>query len=74
VIKQRCELQNQVFRYNDVNLDILKDKVIAVLGYGIQGGPQALCMRAIVDLMLLLGLVLATGILIGTRLSRMVLR
>ncbi|UCF59541.1 MAG: hypothetical protein JSV15_00945 [Candidatus Bathyarchaeota archaeon] len=23
----------------------MKDKVVAVLGYGIQGGPQALCMR-----------------------------
>jgi ketol-acid reductoisomerase len=36
---------NQVYRDEDVNLDILKDKTIAVLGYGIQGGPQALCMR-----------------------------
>jgi ketol-acid reductoisomerase len=36
---------NQVYRDEDVNLDILKDKVVAVLGYGIQGGPQALCMR-----------------------------
>jgi ketol-acid reductoisomerase len=36
---------NQVYRDEDVNLDILKGKVIAVLGYGIQGGPQALCMR-----------------------------
>jgi ketol-acid reductoisomerase len=36
---------NQVYRDEDVNLDVLKDKVIAVLGYGIQGGPQALCMR-----------------------------
>ena len=36
---------NQVYRDEDVSLDILKDKVIAVLGYGIQGGPQALCMR-----------------------------
>jgi ketol-acid reductoisomerase len=26
-------------------LDVLKDKVIAILGYGIQGGPQALCLR-----------------------------
>jgi len=38
-------MENQVFRDEDVSLDILKDKVIAVLGYGIQGGPQALCMR-----------------------------
>ena len=36
---------NQVYRDEDVSLDVLKDKVIAVLGYGIQGGPQALCMR-----------------------------
>lgn len=36
---------NKVFRDEDVNLDVLKNKVIAVLGYGIQGGPQALCMR-----------------------------
>lgn len=38
-------MENQVYRDGDVSLDILKDKVIAVLGYGIQGGPQALCMR-----------------------------
>jgi ketol-acid reductoisomerase len=38
-------MENQVYRDADVSLDILKDKVIAVLGYGIQGGPQALCMR-----------------------------
>jgi ketol-acid reductoisomerase len=36
---------NQVYRDEDVSLDILKGKTIAVLGYGIQGGPQALCMR-----------------------------
>lgn len=36
---------NQVYRDEDVSLDVLKDKVIAILGYGIQGGPQALCMR-----------------------------
>jgi ketol-acid reductoisomerase len=36
---------NQVYRDKDVDLDILKDKVIAVMGYGIQGGPQALCLR-----------------------------
>jgi ketol-acid reductoisomerase len=36
---------NQVYRDEDVSLDVLKGKVIAVLGYGIQGGPQALCMR-----------------------------
>jgi ketol-acid reductoisomerase len=36
---------NQVYRDEDVSLDILQGKTIAVLGYGIQGGPQALCMR-----------------------------
>ncbi len=36
---------NQVYRDKDVSLDVLKGKTIAVLGYGIQGGPQALCMR-----------------------------
>jgi len=35
----------QVYRDEDVSLEVLKNKVIAVLGYGIQGGPQALCMR-----------------------------
>ncbi len=38
-------MENQVYRDEDVSLDVLKGKVIAVLGYGIQGGPQALCMR-----------------------------
>lgn len=38
-------MENNVYRDEDVRLDVLKDKVIAVLGYGIQGGPQALCMR-----------------------------
>lgn len=36
---------NDVYGDKDVSLDILKGKTIAVLGYGIQGGPQALCMR-----------------------------
>ena len=36
---------NQVYRDEDVSLDPLDGKVVAVLGYGIQGGPQALCMR-----------------------------
>jgi ketol-acid reductoisomerase len=35
----------KVYRDEDVSLEVLKNKVIAVLGYGIQGGPQALCMR-----------------------------
>jgi ketol-acid reductoisomerase len=38
-------MENQVYRDEDVSLDVLKDKTIAVLGYGIQGGPQALCLR-----------------------------
>jgi ketol-acid reductoisomerase len=38
-------MENKVYRDNDADLGILKDKVIAVLGYGIQGGPQAQCMR-----------------------------
>lgn len=36
---------NQVYRDIDVNMDVLKDKVIAVMGYGIQGRPQALNLR-----------------------------
>ena len=36
---------NQVYRDEDVSLEVLQGKTIAVLGYGIQGGPQALCMR-----------------------------
>jgi ketol-acid reductoisomerase len=36
---------NQVYHDDDVSLDVLKGKTIAVLGYGIQGGPQALCLR-----------------------------
>ena len=38
-------MENRVYRDEDVSLDVLKDKVIAVLGYGIQGGPQAQCFR-----------------------------
>ena len=38
-------MDNKVYHDEDVSLDVLKDKVIAVLGYGIQGGPQALCLR-----------------------------
>jgi ketol-acid reductoisomerase len=36
---------NQVYRDEDVSLDVLQGKNIAVLGYGIQGGPQAQCLR-----------------------------
>jgi len=38
-------MDNQVYHDEDVSLDVLKDKVVTVLGYGIQGGPQALCFR-----------------------------
>lgn len=38
-------MENKVYRDEDVNLDVLEDKVIAILGYGIQGGPQAKCLR-----------------------------
>jgi ketol-acid reductoisomerase len=38
-------MQNQAYRDKDASLDALKDKVIAVLGHGVQGRPQALCMR-----------------------------
>ena len=38
-------MENQIYRDEDVSLEILKDKVVAVLGYGIQGRPQAQCMR-----------------------------
>jgi ketol-acid reductoisomerase len=38
-------MENQVYRDEDVSLDVLQGKTIAVLGYGIQGGPQALCLR-----------------------------
>lgn len=36
---------NDVIRDQDVSLDVLSDKVVGVIGYGVQGGPQALCMR-----------------------------
>lgn len=36
---------NQVYRDNDVSLDALRGKVIAVLGYGIQGRAWALNLR-----------------------------
>ena len=38
-------MESKVYRDEDVSLDILKDKTIAVLGYGIQGTSQALNMR-----------------------------
>jgi ketol-acid reductoisomerase len=36
---------NQVIRDDEVTLDCLNDKVVAIIGYGVQGRPQALCMR-----------------------------
>jgi ketol-acid reductoisomerase len=36
---------NQVFREDDASLDAVKSRVVAVIGYGVQGGPQAHCMR-----------------------------
>ena len=36
---------NQVYRDEDVSLEHLQDKVIAVLGYGIQGRAWALNLR-----------------------------
>lgn len=38
-------MENKVYRDEDVSLDVLDSKVIAILGYGIQGGPQAKCLR-----------------------------
>ena len=38
-------MMNQVFRDDDVTLTVLRDKVIAVLGYGIQGRAWALNLR-----------------------------
>ncbi|MEM1945550.1 MAG: ketol-acid reductoisomerase [Candidatus Caldarchaeum sp.] len=35
----------KVYYDSDVSLDILKDKTVAVIGYGSQGRAQALCMR-----------------------------
>jgi len=38
-------MEKKIYRDEDVSLAILKDKVIAVLGYGIQGRSQALNLR-----------------------------
>jgi len=35
----------KIYYDNDANLDILKDKTIAIIGYGIQGRGQSLCLR-----------------------------
>jgi len=38
-------MENKVYLDNDVNMDVLEGKVIAVIGYGIQGKPQSLNLR-----------------------------
>ncbi len=38
-------MRNQVYRDEDASLEPLQDKCIAIVGYGIQGRPQALCLR-----------------------------
>ena len=35
----------KIFYDNDANMDLLKGKKIAIIGYGIQGRAQALCLR-----------------------------
>jgi len=35
----------KIYYDRDADLDILKDKTIAIIGYGIQGRGQALCLR-----------------------------
>jgi ketol-acid reductoisomerase len=35
----------KVYRDSDIDLGVLSGKTVAILGYGIQGRPQALCMR-----------------------------
>ncbi len=35
----------KIFHENDASLDAVKDKIIAVIGYGNQGEAQALCMK-----------------------------
>jgi ketol-acid reductoisomerase len=38
-------MEDRIFRDDDVSLEVLDGKTIAVIGYGIQGGPQAQCLR-----------------------------
>lgn len=38
-------MENKIYFDDDVSLDVLNGKVIAVIGYGIQGRPQSLNMR-----------------------------
>ena len=35
----------KVYRDEDVDMSVLSGKTVAVIGYGIQGRPQAQCMR-----------------------------
>ncbi len=35
----------KIYYDKDADLEILKDKTIAIIGYGIQGRGQALCLR-----------------------------
>ncbi len=35
----------KIYHENDASIDALKDKTIAIIGYGNQGRPQALCLR-----------------------------
>jgi ketol-acid reductoisomerase len=35
----------KIYYDNDANLDVIKNKTIAIIGYGIQGRGQALCLR-----------------------------
>ena len=39
------DMENTIFLDKDADLDVLKNKKVAIIGYGIQGRPQALCMR-----------------------------
>ena len=63
---------NEVLRDEDVSLDVLRDKVVAVIGYGVQGGPQALCMRDS-GLKVIVGAGNGNDTLIGTGPCRMAL-
>ena len=38
-------MDNKVYRDEDVNLEVLEDKTIAIIGYGSQGKAQANNMR-----------------------------
>lgn len=38
-------MKNQVYRDDDADLAVLDGKTVAIVGYGIQGRPQALCLR-----------------------------